>query len=235
MVPQPGPAAGERWLTEAMAYTPVSPRQIADDETLADWRVLVRTLQAEFAAGSFAAGAALVAAIAEAADAADHHPDVHLRYPGRVRVTLTTHAVNALSDADVALARAISALAVDHGARAEPLAPERLEICIDTMDADRIRPFWSAVLGYRDLDGELLDPAGIGPTLWFQKMDEPRTDRDRFHLDIVVPHDEADARLEAALDAGGRLVSDAFARSWWILADADGNEACICTWQDRSD
>lgn len=217
-----------------MAYTPVTPQQIADDDSLSDWRVLVRTLQAEFVAGSFSAGATLLAAVAAAADAADHHPDLGLRHPGRVRVTLTTHAINGLSDADVALARTISAIAADHGATAEPTTPERLEICIDTMDADRVRPFWAAVLGYKDTDGELLDPAGVGPALWFQQMDEPRTDRDRFHLDIVVAHDKADARVAAALAAGGRLVSDAFARSWWILADADGNEACVCTWQDRS-
>lgn len=216
-----------------MAYTPVTPHEIDADETLGDWRVLVRTLQAEFVAESFTAGAALVAAVAAAADAADHHPDVSVRYPGRVRVVLTTHAINGLSDADVDLARTISALAAEHGAAAEPTTPERLEICIDTMDADRIRPFWAAVLGYRDQDGELLDPAGVGPALWFQQMDEPRTDRDRFHLDIVVAHDQAAARVAAALAAGGRLVTDAFARSWWILADADGNEACVCTWEDR--
>ena len=217
-----------------MPYTPVTPHEIADDETLGDWRVLVRTLQAEFVAGSFSAGAALLAAIAAASDVADHHPDLGLRYPGRVRVVLTTHAVNALSDADVALARTISALAAEHGATAEPTTPERLEICIDTMDADRIRPFWAAVLGYQDHDGELLDPTGVGPALWFQQMDEPRTDRDRYHLDIIVAHDKADARVAAALAAGGRLVSEEFARAWRVLADADGNEVCVCTWQDRA-
>lgn len=216
-----------------MPYAPVTPQEIAADGTLADWRVLVRTIQGEFVAGSFSEGAALLAAVAAAADTADHHPDLGLRYPGRVRVVLTTHAVNGLSDADVALARTISALAAEHGATAEPTTPERLEICIDTMDADRIRPFWAAVLGYRETDGELLDPAGVGPTLWFQQMDEPRTDRDRFHLDLVVAHDRADARVAAALAAGGTLVSDEFARAWWILSDADGNEVCVCTWEDR--
>lgn len=218
-----------------MAYTPFTPHEIAAEPGLDGWRVLVATLQAEFLAGSFSAGAALVAAIAEAADAADHHPDLDLRHPGRVHVSLSTHAIGGLSDADVALARTISAIAADHGATAEPLAPQVVEIAIDTMDAARIRPFWAAVLGYRERqrNGELVDPRGIGPTLWFQQMDEPRTDRGRFHLDVVVPHDVADARVAATLAAGGRLVTDAFARAWWVLADADGNEACVCTWQDR--
>ena len=222
-------------MTGAMAsYTSVTPAEIAGDPTLAEWRVLVYALHGDFVAPGFSAGAALVQAIAEAADAADHHPDVDLCYPGRVHVALTTHAVGGLSDADVALARTISALAAEAGATPEPHAVQVLEIAIDTMDAERIRPFWEAILGYRRRKDELVDPRGTGPTMWFQQMDEPRTDRDRLHLDVIVPHDEADARVEAALAAGGRLVSEAFARSWWILADADGNEACVCTWQDRT-
>ena len=108
-----------------------------------------------------------------------------------------------------------------------------MEIAIDTVDADRIRPFWAAVLGYRELGGALFDPLHIGPAVWFQRTDTARTERGRFHIDVSVSHDEAPARLEAALAAGGTLVTDRFARSWWVLADADGNEACICTWQDR--
>lgn len=214
-------------------YEPVTASEIAADPTLGDWRVLVYALHADFVAPGFAAGAALVQAIAEAADAADHHPDVDLRYPGRVHVALTTHAIGNLSDADVALARTISGLAADAGATPEPSTVQVLEIAIDTMDADRIRPFWKAMLGYRERNGELVDPRGTGPTMWFQQMDEPRPERDRMHLDVVVPHDEAEARRDAVLAAGGRLASDAFAPSWWIMADADGNEACVCTWQDR--
>jgi 4a-hydroxytetrahydrobiopterin dehydratase len=35
--------------------------------------------------------------------------------------------------------------------------------------------------------------------------------------------------------AGGRVVSADRAPAFWVLADAEGNEACICTWQDRPD
>ena len=51
----------------------------------------------------------------------------------------------------------------------------------------------------------------------------------RFHLDVTVPHDQAEARLAAAIAAGGTLVSDERAPAFWVLADADGNHACICT------
>ena len=45
---------------------------------------------------------------------------------------------------------------------------------------------------------------------------------------------EVDALVDAALAAGGTMVTDQFAKAWWVLADAEGNEACICTWQDRA-
>jgi len=218
-----------------MPYTPVTPEQFSSTEGLDDWRVVQQRAEARFRTPSFPAAGRLVAAIADAAEAADHHPDVALTYPGLVRVALSTHAVGGLSTHDVDLARHISQLAADAGATAEPAAAQVLEVAIDTMDADRIRPFWAAVLDYREqADGSLADRRGFGAPVWFQQMDEPRTQRNRFHLDVSVPHDQADARLEAALGAGGTLVSDERARAFWVLADADGNEACICTWQDRA-
>ena len=69
-----------------------------------------------------------------------------------------------------------------------------------------------------------MDPAGIGPTIWFQQMDEPRPQRNRIHFDVIVPHDEAEARVAAAIAAGGHLVSDDRAPAFWVLADAEGNE-----------
>ncbi|HVE18877.1 MAG TPA: VOC family protein, partial [Ilumatobacteraceae bacterium] len=79
----------------------------------------------------------------------------------------------------------------------------------------------------------LVDPRRIGPAFWFQQMDAPRPQRNRIHLDVTVPHDVAEQRISDAIAAGGHMVSDARARAFWILADPEGNEACICTWQDR--
>ncbi len=135
---------------------------------------------------------------------------------------------------DTRLANALSDLAGRWGAVVEPASLTELEIAIDTMDLQVIRPFWKAVLGYQeDGDDALADPRLLGPAVWFQQLAEPRPVRNRIHLDVTVAHDEAEARIAAALAAGGRLVSDEEAPSFWILADADGNEACICTWQGR--
>jgi len=108
------------------------------------------------------------------------------------------------------------------------------EVAIDAMDIAAVRPFWRALLGYVD-DGDdaLADPDRVGPAFWFQQMDAPRPQRNRIHLDVTVPHDVAAARVAAAVEAGGHVVSDERARAFWVLADPEGNEACICTWQDR--
>ncbi|MEU6557089.1 VOC family protein [Streptomyces sp. NPDC046915] len=114
-----------------------------------------------------------------------------------------------------------------------------MEIAIDALDFARIRPFWKAVLGYADeVGGEgptepLVDAFRLGPALWFQQMDRARPKRNRIHLDVSVPHDEALLRVGAALAAGGRLVSARRAPAFWVLADAEDNEVCVTTWQGR--
>lgn len=219
--------------------TPDQPTLTATDvaglDGLDDWTYVLGSLQAGFTCAAFGPAAALTSAIIEAADAAGHHPDIDLRYPGTLLVRLQTHAVGEVTDLDVALGREISALARRAGAVAADRPVQELEIAFDTLDLERIRPFWQAVLDYEYIERfeVLVDPRRQGPSIWFQQMDEPRTDRNRIHFDITVPPAEADDRLAAALAAGGTLVSDERARAFWVLADPEGNEICICTWEDR--
>lgn len=217
-----------------MEYVRVTAPEFSEMGGLDDWRFALGAIRAEFATGSFPGAAELISLVSAAAEEHVHHPDLMVRYPGTVRVTLTTHATGGLTMLDVDLAREVSRLAASVGAESQPLAAQAIELAIDTMDADVIRPFWTAVLDYRVADdGSIFDPRRDGPAIWFQQMDRPRTERNRFHLDISVPHDVAEQRIAATIATGGTLVSDAAARAFWILADADGNEACICTWQDR--
>lgn len=216
-----------------MEYTSVSADEFDQTDGVGDWRYVLGAIRADYVAPSFPAAATLVVAIADAAERAQHHPDIDVRYPGRVRVLLTTHATGGLTTLDVELAREISRLAAASDATPMPADVQGIEIAIDTIDADRIRPFWAAVLGYEDDRGVLVDPFRGHPAFWFQQMDERRTERNRLHVDVSVPHDVAEQRIAAALAAGGTLVSDRRARAFWVLADADGNEACVCTWQDR--
>jgi 4a-hydroxytetrahydrobiopterin dehydratase len=216
-----------------MAIEQFTASQVSDVPDLGDWRVLLRSLHSSFRTGSMATGVSFVERIGKAADEMDHHPDLTVTYP-RVHVLLTTHEAGGLTIRDVELARTISAIAVDMGIAAEPAVVTQTEIAIDALDIPAVKPFWEAVLGYRpDRDDDCVDPYGRGPAVWFQQMDEARPQRNRIHFDVVVPHDVAQARIAAALAAGGTLVSDAAAPAFWILADSEGNEACICTWQGR--
>lgn len=212
----------------------VSPYDASHREGLEDWRYLLGELVARFDTAGPRESAELALAIVAAGTRMHHHPEVDLR-PDHLVVRTRTEAVDGLTRYDVDLARAVSDLAGAAGAVPRPARVASLELAIDTVDADGIRPFWAAVLDAEpDARGDLRDPSGQLPHLWFQEMDPPRTDRNRIHLDLTLPHDVAEQRLAAALAAGGRLVSDERAPAWWVLADAEGNEICLCTWQARS-
>lgn len=213
----------------------ISPKQFHESDGVADWRVLFFSATAYFATGSFAKGVQFVDAIGRLADAANHHPDVDLRYPG-VTVGLFTHEIGDISDRDVALAQQISQAASDLGIRADPSRVQWVQISIDALMIPEVLPFWSAVLGYdRFGDEDALDPLGHAPNVTFQQMDEPRPQRNRIHIDLAVPRDQAEKRIAAALAAGGHLVTDAYAPHWWTLADAEGNEVDVAPWRDDSD
>ena len=218
------------------ATTPLSHHALSQDPELADWRVILGTLQARFSTGErgFAAGVELATRAAVAADEMDHHPDIDLRYD-HVTVTTVSHDVHALTERDRRMAIEISRIAADLGLEPRPEQVSGLEVGLDVLSDEDVAPFWRAVLGYEDQGGDLVDPGARHAGLWFQQMQEPRRERNRMHLDITVPHDVAEQRLERALAAGGHLVTDEFAPSWWVLADAEGNEVCICTWQGRGE
>ncbi len=205
---------------------------------LTDWRYLMGRLEAGYACGSLGAAAALAVQVAGLADEHGVTPQLDLRPPGSLHLAVTDGVRFDPTEAEVAFARAVSDLARALGVEPEPSAAQVVEVAIDALDIAAIRPFWLAVLDYRPMgthpEGSLVDPRGTGPMFWFQQMTEPRPQRNRIHLDVTVPHELAEQRVAAALAAGGRLVSDANARAWWVLADAEGNEVCICTWQDRN-
>jgi 4a-hydroxytetrahydrobiopterin dehydratase len=215
---------------------PITARQFHFSGGVGDWRVADGGACAYFRTGSFATGARFVQAISELPDLDDQAPDVDLRPDGVfVRLFTTAPAPDGLSGRDVEMARRISSAAQQLGLTPEPPEVENVVVTIDALDISKVLPFWRAVLGYRDRgEGgpveELNDPHRRKPVVCFQQMDAARPQRNRIHLDVWVPHDQAEARVAAAVAAGGRVVSDAMAPSWWVLADPEGNEACVATW-----
>src|SRR6478752_10250361 len=189
------------------------------EEGLDDWRWVLNKLVARFDTGNFNAGTALVTQIAAAADEANHHPDVDLRYP-HVTVSLISHDVEAITQRDVRLARRISELAAAAGIAASQ-APDVLEFGLDTPDHSALKPFYAALLGYQshpDHDDDLRYGADRTANIWFQASDSQEPDRQRWHLDVSVPREVAEARLQAVLDAGGTLVDDERAPAFWVVA-----------------
>jgi len=198
----------------------ITARQFHFSGGVEDWRVADGGACAYFPTGSFATGAELVRAVAEIPGLDDHAPDVDLRPDGVfVRLFTTAPAPDGLSGRDVELARRISSAARRLGLTAEPSEVQNVVVIIDALDIAKVLPFWRAVLGYDDRDDdpveELSDRHRRKPVVCFQQMDAPRPQRNRIHLDVWVPHDRAEARVAAALAAGGRVVNDRMAPSWW--------------------
>jgi len=199
------------------------------------WRIVRDDAAAHFRTGSFAKGVALVEAIGRIADAAGHLPNVDLR-PDGVTVRLASHTLDGStvpSERNLALAREISAAAHELGLPADPASLQSVQIAIDAMVIPDVLPFWRAVLGYEQVgDEDVMDRLAQAPPVWFQQMDAPRPQRNRIHLDLYVPHDQAEARVAAALAAGGHIASDQHAPEWWTLADPEGNEVDVAPWPD---
>jgi len=213
----------------------ITARQFHLSSGVESWRVTDGGACAYFRIGSFTMGARFVQAVATLPGLDAHAPDIDLRPDGvLVRLFTFAPAPDGLSRLDLDLARLISETAEKLGLTAEPAQVQNVVLVIDALDIAKVLPFWRAVLGYGDRDGgpvdELNDPSRRQPIVCFQQMDAPRPQRNRIHIDVWVPHDQAEARVAAAIAAGGHVVNDAMAPSGWVLADAEGNEACVATW-----
>jgi 4a-hydroxytetrahydrobiopterin dehydratase len=204
---------------------------------LTGWVSLVNGLQTRLNSRDFATGLALTNAIGAAAEQMNHHPDIDLRYT-HVDIRLTSHDTGGVTDRDIRLARTITELAAGAGVSLETSGVTRLELALDSPSGKTVLPFWAALWNGdqdtgSDVDDEVVDRSGVLPTLWFQESgnEEPRQ---RWHPDIWLDPAAVQPRIDAAVAAGGRLVSDEEAPSFWVLADPEGNRVCLCTWQDRA-
>jgi len=217
----------------------ISIRQFHEADGVEDWRVLSDGACAYFRTGSFEAGTRLVQAISGLDGLDDQRPAVDVRHDGvTVRLLTRTDDYWGMSKRDIELARQISAVAREQGVPADPSAVQNLLVIPGARVTAEVMPFWRAILGYEPRsdspDEDLVDPRGLGPGFWFEPMDEPRADGlGAIHVAVRVPSEQAEARVAAALAAGGRLVRDDHAPAWWTLADAAGNEADGATTMGR--
>lgn len=212
-----------------------SARAFHDSEGVEDWRVLFWGAYAHYRVGSFGEGARFVAAIAEIAGAAGHYPDVDLR-PDGVTVRTFSREDGALAEVDVEVARQISAAARELGLEPDPSQVQVVGIAVAQDEGADVRPFWAAALGYKYLgDEDAIDRNRRNPHLWFHELDPPKPGRGRVHIDVSVPADQAEARVAAALAAGGRIADDSHAPGSWTLASPDNHGIDIAAWPDFED
>jgi len=217
----------------------IGAKRFHGSEGTEDWRVLGEGAFTFFHTGSFSAGARLVAAIGALPGVDGHHPDVDLRRDGvTVRLITRTPDHFGMTMDDVELARRISAVARELGLTGDPSGVQTMLVVPGAPSTAAIMPFWKAVLGYEPRgdspEEDLVDPHDRGASFWFERMNEPRGDRGgAIHLAVFVPYEQAEARVAAAVAAGGRIVFDKAAPAWWTLEDAYGNQADIATTEGR--
>jgi catechol 2,3-dioxygenase-like lactoylglutathione lyase family enzyme len=135
---------------------------------------------------------------------------------------------------------------------------QRVQIAIDCQDPDRLAAFWVRVLGYelanppagyeswaeysREQAEEpeeawikIVDSGGSGPTLVFHRVPEPKTVKNRVHLDVRAPDDRPGSRQQQVAEFianvvswGGSKIRDVIddAGYFAVMRDPEGNEFC---------
>jgi 4a-hydroxytetrahydrobiopterin dehydratase len=206
-------------------------RAFLDADGVEDWVVLHGGPTAVFRTGTLAAAARLAEAIAGIPGLEDTRAQL-TAVSGRLTVRLTRE-VWAIESEHVALARAISQVARSLGAVADRGEVQEVQLAIAAKPDAIDLGFWRAVLGYAPMhEDNAIDPLGHGSTVWMQELDPAKPLRHAMHVDVSVAREHAEARLAAAVAAGGVVVDDSHAPATWILADRSGNKVCIAAWPD---
>ena len=195
-----------------------------------DWVILHGGPTAVFRVGSLLEAARLAAVVAEVPNLEQR--TVLTAASDRLTVKLTRE-MWGTEARHVEVARAISALAREHGASADRSAVQEVQLAVAAKPEAIDLGFWRTVLGYAPMhDDNCIDPNGQGSTVWMQDLDPNKPLRHAMHVDVSVARDQAEARMTAAVAAGGTVVDDSSAPGAWILADRSGNKVCIAAWPD---
>jgi 4a-hydroxytetrahydrobiopterin dehydratase len=201
-------------------------------EGVDDWVVLHGGPTAAYSVASLAGAARLANAIAARVSDRDE-PLLAITLLGRRLTVRLTRGVFQVEARHIALAREISSIAQEVGAVADRAAAQEVQVAIAAKPEAIDVEFWRAVLGYSAMAPDnAIDPLGHSSLVWMQDLDATKPLRHAMHFDVSVAREHAEARLAAALAAGGRLVDDSNAPGSWILSDRSGNKVCIAAWPD---
>ena len=205
-------------------------RDFLSADGIDDWVILHGGPTAVFRVESLQAAARLAAAVA---DVEGLEPRTLLTAASDRLTVKLTREMWGTESRHIEVARAISAVAREHGASADRGAVQEVQLAVAARPDAIDLGFWRAVLGYGPMhDDNAIDPLGQGSTVWMQDLDPAKPLRHAMHVDVSVARDHAEARLKAAVAAGGTVVDDSSAPGAWILADRSGNKVCIAAWPD---
>jgi hypothetical protein len=109
------------------------------------------------------------------------------------------------------------------------------ELIVDCANPRRLAEFWAAVLDYtvtpdsNDHDVELTGGPGVLPTILFTRVPEPKSVKNRLHIDVnATAGADQQSELERLLALGARHVDIGQGEvTWHVLADPEGNEFCL--------
>ncbi len=135
------------------------------------------------------------------------------------------------------------------------MRPSRLQITVDCHDPARLGVFWAAALGYPPPDVKawhdflrhggtaeeelnatfaLEDPQGRFPRMFFQRVPEAKTAKNRMHLDLAAPgehgdRNRVDVERQRLVGLGATVLGSALGHGgdWVVMADPEGNEFCV--------
>jgi 4a-hydroxytetrahydrobiopterin dehydratase len=206
-------------------------REFLDAADVADWVVLHGGATAVFRVRSLGEAVDLARAVAQV-PGLERSGVVLTIADDHLAVRLSRH-FSQLERRHLDLARAITAVTQAHDAVPDRAGAQEVQLAIAAKPDSVDSGFWRAVLGYTGVsDIGAVDPLGHGSSVWMQELDAAKPLRHAMHVDVSVARDQVEARLVAALDAGGRIVDDSEAPEQWTLADGAGNRVCICAWPD---
>jgi 4a-hydroxytetrahydrobiopterin dehydratase len=200
-------------------------------EGLQDWAVLHGGPTAVFRTDTLASAANLAGAIAQLPELDPSH--IQLTIVSKRLTVRLRREVWEIENKHIDLARAISKIAKSLGSVADLSQVQEVQVAISAKPNAIDLDFWRAVLGYESMaDDNAIDPLGNSSTVWMQELDEGKALGHAMHLDVSVSRQDVEARVAAAVKAGGVIVDDSHAPSYWILSDRSGNKVCIVAWPD---
>ena len=206
------------------------PGGVLGEGSTADWSVLFGAM-ACYPGASRRQAAELAAAAARRADDAGIALMIDLRPEGVVFDSGKDQwEIAGFAD----LAGAVQGVARAAGLAADNSRVRFVQAGIDAVDIPSVREFWRAVLGYvpapESRITDLYDPRQLNPVVFFQPMDageiERRRQRNRIHVELLMPSDRLQTRVDAAVAAGGRMF-EGDPPERYRLADPEGNEVVL--------